>query len=389
MSQKEDTIKILFQRFADNLCNAEELKQLYDHIEKATDAEIYELMNARYENTSTSENAEKVDWDYLFQQIVKRRSQSLFKRLVWLRIAVAAFIVLVLVAAIYYQFNNKSEKPIKVAKTTVLNDVAAPETNRATITLADGKKIYLDSAENGSLIAQGNVNVIKLSDGKIAYNGSASEVVYNTLTNPRGSKVIDMRLADGSRIWLNAGSAVTYPVAFVGNERTVSIKGEAYFEVEKNAGMPFKVVVNQMEVTVLGTHFNVNAYGDEPAIRTTLLEGSVKVTKGSAISFLKTGQQAMLDTTGSLNVIKDVDIEGVMAWKSGMFEFDDAELPVIMRQISRWYNREIVYDKQPGKEKYWGAISKQVPLSDVLKMLEVNGNQFAVNGNKIIVKPKF
>ena len=160
-----------------------------------------------------------------------------------------------------------------------VNDVNPPGTNRAAITLANGQTIYLDSAANGSLTTQENVEIVKLADGQIVYRGSARETVYNTLTNPRNSKVIDITLADGSRVWLNAGSSLVFPVAFTGRERKVSVTGEAYFEVAHRAAIPFKVRKGETEITVLGTRFNVNAYDDDDALRVTLLERSVKVSR--------------------------------------------------------------------------------------------------------------
>ena len=183
----------------------------------------------------------------------------------------AASIILLLSTGTYFLVFNKSEKSTEIVKKVLPNDVKAPETNRASITLANGQKVYLDSAVNGTLAMQGNVKLIKLANGQIAYQTTSGETIieikHNTLENPRGSKVIDMTLTDGSKVWLNAGSSLTYPVAFAGKERKVSITGEAYFEVAHNTAMPFKVSKDEMEVTVLGTHFNVNTYEDDTMAR--------------------------------------------------------------------------------------------------------------------------
>jgi transmembrane sensor len=311
----------------------------------------------------------------------------------WKKLAVAASIIGIIGIATYFIINNEKtivRGPSSIVTTT---DVAPPDKNRAMIKLADGTTVYLDSARNGELAMQGGVKVVKTEDGKIVYettdDGPQTTVKYNTLNNPRGSKVIDMTLADGSRVWLNAGSSVTYPVAFAGNERKVSITGEAYFEVAHNAKMPFKVSKGEMEVTVLGTHFNVNAYDDEGNIKVTLLEGSVKVSSVNRdqSSVLKLGEQAIAANGGELNVVKGVDVEQVMSWKNGLFDFGSkTSLEEIMRQVARWYDVDVVYEVSL-KENFGGSISRSVNVSEVLKKLELTGRvKFNVEGKKITVK---
>jgi transmembrane sensor len=276
--------------------------------------------------------------------------------------------------------------------------VAAPTRTKATITLADGRIVELDSLANGTLATQGNVKLVKLANGQIAYETVSGEIVnpstalrmqYNTLTNPRGSKVIDMALIDGSHVWLNAGSSVTYPVVFVGNERKVSVSGEAYFEVTHNAAMPFKVSKEETTVEDLGTHFNVNAYEDEEDIKVTLLEGSVKILRSAQDdkgTLLKPGQQAVVREGENIHVVNDVDVEMIMGWKNGKFEFDKTDLTTIMRQISRWYDVEVVYEKKATTEKFGGGISRNLPLSGVLQMLENSGVHFRLEGKKLFVQ---
>jgi transmembrane sensor len=309
----------------------------------------------------------------------------------------AASIILLLGAGGYFLFFNKTGQKTEIVKTALPNDVKAPETNRAMITLGNGQKVYLDSAVNGTLAMQGNVKVIKLANGQIAYQAASgkniTEIKYNTLTNPRGSKVIDMTLADGSQVWLNAGSAITYPVAFIGNERKVAITGEVYFEVApsllEKAGSevkrPFIVSNGKMEITVLGTHFNVNAYDDEPDIKVTLLEGSVKVNNGSVSSLLKEGQQAQV--ANDVKVVNGADLEQVMAWKNGYFNFKSVDIRTIMKQVARWYNVEVSYEENVPAQHITGEISRNVNASLVLKMLEYAGVHFKIEGTKIVVTP--
>jgi transmembrane sensor len=315
----------------------------------------------------------------------------------WARWWAAASIILLLGAGAYFLFFNRTEKPTEIVKTVLPNDVKAPETNKAMITLANGQKVYLNNAVNGTLAMQGNVKLVKLANGQIAYQTASGETIneikYNTLTNPRGSKVIDMMLADGSQVWLNAGSAITYPVAFAGSERKVAITGEVYFEVApsllQRAGEEFKrpfIVSNgKMEITVLGTHFDVNAYDDEPDIKVTLLEGSVKVNNGSGSSLLKEGQQAQV--TNDVKVVNGADLEQVMAWKNGYFNFKSVDIRMIMNQLARWYDVEVSYEGNVPAQHITGEISRNVNASLVLKMLEYAGVHFRIEGTRIVVTP--
>ncbi|MEO7048276.1 MAG: FecR domain-containing protein [Ferruginibacter sp.] len=315
------------------------------------------------------------------------------KWLAYWRIAAAVAVITVLSIGSYLIFSNK--KAISEATITnriVVNDIKAPESNKAIITLANGKTVSLDSVNRGLLIQQGNVKLIKLTDGKIAYQAATGEVAtdmeYNTLTNPRGSKVIDMTLSDGSHVWLNAGSSVTYPVEFAGNERRVSIIGEAYFEVTHNALKPFYVTKSKIEVKVLGTHFNINAYNDEADIKVTLLEGSVKVSNYGKAVTIKPGEQASVIDHQKLLISNNIDLNEVMAWKNGRFVFSEkTDIQTIMRQIARWYNVNLEY-KGVVTNHFWGSISNDVKMSDVLKMLETTGGvTFNVEGDKVVVMP--
>ncbi|MBX2922873.1 MAG: FecR domain-containing protein [Chitinophagaceae bacterium] len=307
---------------------------------------------------------------------------------------VAASIILMVGAGCYFFSLNKAKEQTEIVSVPVPQDIAPPAANRAMITLANGHKVFLDSMANGSIAVQGNIKIVKDADGKLSYQASAKgegqEEIYNTLYNPRGSKVIDIALADGSHVWLNAGSSLTYPVAFVGKERKVSITGEAYFEVTRNAARPFIVDRGKMSVRVLGTHFNVNAYDDETDIRVTLLEGSVKVsgTRNTASSIIKPGEQAVFSQAkggAQIRVSDDVDVDEVMAWKNGKFQFGEkTDIQTIMRQISRWYDVEVEY-KGNVTGLIGGSISRSANVSSVLEMLEKTGEvKFKIEGKKII-----
>jgi len=298
------------------------------------------------------------------------------------------------------------------------NDIF-PGKNKAILTLAGGSTIVLDSAQNGTLAKEAGISIEKRADGKLAYSSSHEKplaIQFNTLTIPRGGQYF-LELADGSKVWLNAASSLRYPVSFIGKERKVQLKGEAYFEIAKltdqEGALPFIVDVLSSsdgkpaaQIAVLGTHFNVNAYDDEAAIRTTLLEGSVKVsTKPIAEAngseqcesiTLSPGQEALIsnastnaasDVKQRIKVVNDVDTEEVVSWKNGVTSFANANIKSIMRKISRWYNVDVVYEGNIPDRTFMGGIPRNSALSEVLKVLELSNIHFKVEGRKIIVKP--
>lgn len=284
---------------------------------------------------------------------------------------IAAACILIIVFVGGYFFLHHSRQEIAPLVETPVKDIPAPATNRARITLGNGQQVYLDSMATGALAQQGNTQVVKLPGGQVAYQAivtqAPKEVLYNTLYNPRGSQIIHLTLADGSKVWLNAESSVKYPVVFVDKERRVEITGEAYFEVAENYRQPFIVQKGKTEVLVLGTHFNVNAYDNEKDLRVTLLEGSVKVWQEAQALLLQPGQQARV--TDHIELKKHVDPESVMAWKNGFFAFEDADLPSVMRQIARWYDVEVKYtDKIPART-FHGKLRSSLTLSQVLGIL--------------------
>ncbi len=301
----------------------------------------------------------------------------------------AASIFLILLTSVFLLFKSKNNRSEHIVINKVHQDVKAPKINRAMITLANGQKIFLDSVGNGTLAMQGNVKLAKLANGQIAYQAEMEEafgdVQLNTLENPRGSQVINITLADGSKVWLNAGSSITYPVAFIGKERNVSINGEAYFEIAHDRERPFRVGKGNMHVEVLGTHFNVNAYDDDADIKITLLEGAVKVNKSNLSSILKPGQQAKI--TKEINVVEQVDTEAVLAWKNGLFHFEKASLQEVLKQLARWYDVEIVYEHELPAKKFVGEMERGLTLSQVLRIFDKHKVRFKISGRKLIVRP--
>ena len=300
--------------------------------------------------------------------------------------------------AIIYFSGRKNADSREIARQTLPSDVPAPGKNRAFITLSDGRTISLDSLNQGMLARQGTVKLVKLENGQLAYQSISGENIhadqFNTLSNPRGSKVIEVMLNDGTHVWLNAGSSITYPVAFAGKLRKVTVTGEAYFEVTQDAARPFYVSKGNWEVKVLGTNFNVNAYDDERTIKVTLLEGSVKVSnsipgdesgKGPGV-VLKPGQQAIA-AEQQLTVNNQTDLDAVMAWKNGYFNFNHASLQSVLQQVSRWYDVEIVYQGAVPNMEFIGEIQRDFNLSEVLEALTRTDVQFKIEGKKLIVTP--
>jgi ferric-dicitrate binding protein FerR (iron transport regulator) len=212
------------------------------------------------------------------------------------------------------------------------------------------------------------------------------EVLYNTLTTPRGGQY-QLTFPDGSRVWLDAASSIKYPTAFTGKVREVEMTGEAYFEIAKNTRMPFVVKAGGTTTTVLGTHFNINAYDDERTLITTLLEGSVKFGCGKEEKVLHPGQQAVLNAETRSFTVKDADTYQAVAWKNGQFDFDDKDLPAIMRQISRWYNIDINFQSTYDGATFGGGISRQLNLSHVLRLLDKSGVHTRLEDHKLIILP--
>lgn len=312
---------------------------------------------------------------------------------------IAAAVLAVGITSVYFLFlknPNPTTTIVKIHSPALKNDVAAPANNKAILTLADGSTIVLDSVGIGSLAKQGNAMVSKLNNGKIAYNNSpdvAAKTQFNTLTVPKGSKPMQLVLADGSEVWLNVASSITYPTAFSGNERSVTITGEVYFEVAKNAAKPFRVFTpspsgkpDGAEIQVLGTHFNVNAYNDENSLKVTLLEGSVKVGQhGGRSIYIKPGQQAEINQRGKLGLNKDIDTDEVMAWKNNWFNFNSLTVPEIMRQIEKWYDVSVRFEGKSSNKHFSGIVSRSNQVSEVLKIMEQAGIKFKIEGRNITV----
>lgn len=317
------------------------------------------------------------------------------------RMPVAAALILMLLSGGYYyyylQSNNKVvQEPVAMKTTVPANDIA-PGGTKALLTLDDGSVIVLDTAGNGKLGQQGDAAVTKLDNGLVAYQAQSNntttggeKIFYNTITTPRGGEY-QITLSDGTKVWLNAASSIRFPTAFRGVDRQVQITGEVYFEVAHNKSQPFRVAAGKSTIEVLGTHFNVNAYEDEMQVRTSLLEGAVKVYPADdldhqQVKILKPGQQARMNKNGRrISVVNDFDTEEVIAWKNGLFVFRSEDLRSIMRQIARWYDVDVQY-RGNGDLQFTGQITRNINVSKVLEMLELTGEvKFKVQDKQVLV----
>lgn len=320
-----------------------------------------------------------------YQNEVRRRR---FHRLI---IKYSAAAILIISACAYLIFiKNQAVKDAQEEFSKAQSIVAGG--NNAILTLADGSKVVLNELKNGVITKENNALIIKKEDGNITYTVNAkrlsAEITKNVLTTPKGG-TFQIQLPDGSKVWLNAASSLSYPTAFIGKERVVELNGEAYFEVAHNESQPFKVKTSNQEVEVLGTHFNVNSYADEAVVKTTLLEGSVRVRLTEGVKqieevVLKPGQQSLNDR---FLVVQQADLRQVMGWKNGDFIFKRAPLDKVMRELSRWYDVEVEYVSDIKINRtYSGFISRTKNLSAVLKMLKSTGQiKFEIEGKKIKV----
>lgn len=310
-----------------------------------------------------------------------------------IRLAAAVVAGLLVLGGGYWLLRKPVSGPVAMAPATPVQDVA-PGGNRAMLTLADGTQVPLDSTGGSTLPRQGNTQVVSPGAGQLTYRqtgkNSNAPAPFNTLRTPRGGQ-FQVTLPDGTKVWLNAASTLQYPVAFSGTDRRVTLQGEAYFEVAGNANHPFHVNVltgtDSMDVAVLGTHFNIMAYDDEPDVRTTLLEGAVRVSSHGSNRQLHPGQGALLDKIAGNLTIEDVDTEEATAWKNGYLQLAGNDIQSAMRLISRWYDVDVVY-KAPVPAHFRGIIPRNVPVSQVLKMMELTGEvHFEIKGKQLIVSP--
>jgi transmembrane sensor len=390
----------LADRFLLGIATEQEIALLHEWYDTADKEEIELVFTPEPE---TAGAIGKRLFDGLQLVIQEGRQETRHRRIVLARrwIAAASVIFVVVFAGKYLWDAERSAKPERgVARVTKPGNDLPPGSNKARLLLGDGSVIDLADAKNGTIKHEAGARIDK-KDGQLIYDVSrekeasgragvfrgdeASEM--NTIQTPRGGQY-QVILADGTKVWLNSASSLSYPMTFTGKERQVQLKGEAYFEVAEDKNKPFKVSVADVQVEVLGTHFDVMAYEDENAIRTTLLAGAVRVTKnGTDSRVLEVGQEASMDRSSGSLTVNAVDGEEAVAWKDGFFEFEGVSIETVMRQLARWYDVDVEYEGKTDKH-FRGMISRSSNVSEVFRMLELTGAvHFSTEGKRIIVKP--
>ncbi|RDC58587.1 FecR family protein [Pedobacter chinensis] len=324
--------------------------------------------------------------------IKKKRNHTKLKlKSFYINLFRAAVLILALLGGTYLylkQSDSGASTKVSLSKEKPIK----PGGNNAVLLLADGSQVILNEAVDGQVVDQPGVKITKTKSGELVYRfigkSNLEEAQFNTVTTPRGGQY-HLILVDGTGVWLNAGSSIKFPTVFSGASRKVEVTGEVYFEVSKNKSKPFIVNTDQSEIKVLGTHFNINAYPDEDYQRTTLLEGSIEISKGREKQLLSPGQQASISKSSDVIKLKEIDdVEAVVAWKNGYFQFEKADLQSVMRQISRWYDTEVSYNGQIPVKEYNGKLPRNAEVKKLIEMLSYTGIHCKVERNQITVNPK-
>ncbi|WP_276347641.1 FecR family protein [Daejeonella sp. JGW-45] len=361
----KDEAQDLLKRYANNQCTPEErilVERWYLKESDEPDSDRADDDLSRYEDEI---------WLGTLKKAGLPPERSKFR--LYVKLASAAAVLLFIGFGAY--FLRLPEESV-VQKVDRVSDLL-PGGKKAVLTLSDGSRIILDDISNGRLAVQGNITISKSSDGQIIYDASgalqsAPEQGYNTISTPRGGEY-QVILPDGSKVWLNSASSIYFPTTFSDEHRSVTLTGEAYFEVAKNPGRPFKVSANGMEVSVLGTHFNLMAYDDEASVKATLLEGSIRVSSGRSSALVKPGEQAEMHAKNIS--VNQTDVEQAVAWKNGYFYFRNTDIKSVMRQLSRWYDVEVEYAGDTPETVFSGKMYRNVNASkllDILSYFKVN-----------------
>jgi transmembrane sensor len=387
---KAQRIIYLISRYIEGGIDFGELQELGNwRKEKPGNEVLFQELTDKAEQDIAVEELMAYDTEGSLQKIKQIMRQEAHARKttygLWWRVLAAASVIIV-IGTIFFLY-NKRESVNNNASLTPHPIYIAAGTNKAILTLANGKKIAIDNKGSGVVATQGNTRIRKTANGKIVYQVAGAEkdiaaTGYNTIETPMGGQY-KVQLPDGTNVWLNAASSLRYPTTFTGKQRLVTLTGEAYFEVVHNKTHPFIVKTATQDVTDIGTHFNINSYTDEPHTATTLLEGAVSVSADGKQQTLSPGQQS-INTSGSLK-ISQADINIATAWKDGQLAFHHTDIQNVLRQISRWYNISIEYRGVAPDITISGGISRQEDLSAILKILQLSEVHFIQQGRKLII----
>ena len=397
-------LKGLLRQYFNNTISSADCIALLDYLKSADPIELNELIDEElfavdegpiFKGQQSLDVLNRIKADPRFSKIPESQKENQPKivklyQQKWVQVAAAVLIFCTIGAAFFLRKNITTTS--QIAKNTG-HVIILPGKNKAVLTIAGGKTIVLESEADG-LIAQTSAGkIVKTHSGQIIYKATSanvstsktSEVGYNTLSTPKGGEY-QVVLPDGTKVWLDAASSISYPVAFTGNERRVKLTGQAYFEVAKNKEKPFYVGVSNVQVRVVGTHFNISGYSDDNEITTTLLEGSVQVSKNKSLSMLKPGQKAVISNSSNNIVVSAADIDDAMAWKNGYFIFNDDNIAGIMRKVSRWYDVDVEYRGNNNNQQFGGTFYRSKSITELLDHLQKVGKiHFTISGRRIIV----
>jgi transmembrane sensor len=397
-------LKRLLHQYFNNIISSADCIELLDYLNTTDSGELNELIDIElsamkagpeFKGQQSQEVLNRIKSDLRFSKASEEQKDiqpKIIKFYQKRRVQLAAAVLIFCTAGLVI-FNKQNVKTRGTIAKITKPAIIVPGSNRAILTIAGGKTIVLDSASNGVLVKTNGGKVLKTHNEQIIYkaapaalvNLTASAISYNTLSTPRGGEY-QVVLPDGTKVWLDAASSITYPVAFNGNDRRVKLTGQAYFEVAKNKEKPFYVRMNKVEVRVLGTHFNISAYKDDDEITTTLLEGSVQVTKNNTLSLLKPGQQAVVGNSSDKIAVSEANIDDAMAWKNGYFIFNDDNVTGIMKKVSRWYDVDVEYRGNFDDQQFGGTFYRTKSLTELLQHLEKIGKiHFTISGRRVIV----
>jgi hypothetical protein len=401
----QNKLEELLRLFVDGGISREEYDQLFNYIgSNPDDEELNTAIDIVFSKSKRFNSLKTEDREQIFQNIIRNKHFESeiqyeiervpkFAARLWYQLGIAASILMLLTTGLYFYTNRTPVQKVAVKMAEPKVQVIAPGDDKAILTLSDGSKIILEDAKNGILANQAGVSIQKTSDGKLLYSFSNSainvtpesedKILYNKIETPVGGKY-QVNLPDGSKVWLNSSSSLRFSALFNGDTREVELSGEAYFDVSKNKSKPFKVITKDQIVEVLGTQFNINSYSDEGSIKTTLIEGSVKIIYKDKVVLLSPGQQ--FQPKESMSKVVEADTEEVVAWKDGYFVFKNEDIRSIMRKLSRWYNVEVNYNGNIPEVGFGGNISRSKDISEVLDVLQLtNAVHFKVEGRRITV----
>ena len=400
------TLEALLRKYLDDDLSPEELRRFRElAIQKENRAELDRLLALWIDGEFPFPQQEEIDIDTIYRDLTRDKgipvgvppSAAPRPRRLYFFLSVTAAACVLLAAGVFLLLRPSSHPIPLVGKAPAIKPAAiSPASDKAILTLADGTHIVLDSAANGTLASQGKMQVIKLSGGRLAYSPAGQSVgtdqaagtplLYNVIATPRGG-FYQLQLPDGSKVWLDAASSLRFPTAFAGNTRAVELTGEAYFDITPNKNQPFMITTQGVTVQVLGTEFNLMAYPDEDAVRTTLVNGSVRVIRGNNLQQIRPGEQAAWLQGGKGWQVSIPDMQQVLAWKRLEFRFEGLSVDAIMRQIGRWYDVDIAYRGPTPEGEFNGVISRKKSVADLLTVLEqTDAVHFTLQGRKIIVE---